>query len=245
MARTGSNTCSTSQPTLTITLSASLTFTPRKRNFARTVGAAPKNPRSAATANGSSISTTPTTPVSNSWNSLPFKNPAAPTIPVPTPDPTNDLPLFPQPLPLGSSTLLRVLYGGGVLFPATNPCPRPRQASPKHRRRNHRFRLRTRWPHRLFRSSQLQNQALRPRTRRHLAPGSWRQAPPLARRPEVHPRQPALQLHGGLLSLVPQWPPDPRPALHYHGRGRQWQNPGLLEDAHPRRRRQGSSRRQG
>src|ERR1700719_193616 len=65
---------------------------PRKRNFARTVGPATNNPRSVAAANGSSISTIPTTPASNLWNSRPPKNPAAPSTLGRIPDNVHDQP---------------------------------------------------------------------------------------------------------------------------------------------------------
>src|SRR5262249_9554183 len=49
-------------------------------------GSPPKNLNSAETANGSSISTIPTTLASNSWNSLPRRNLAAPNSPPLTPN---------------------------------------------------------------------------------------------------------------------------------------------------------------
>jgi len=70
----------------------------------------------AATANGSSISTIPTTPASSSWNSRPRKSPVAPTSLAPIPAPKNDLSLFSQPISLAPPSLFTGVRARGLLF---------------------------------------------------------------------------------------------------------------------------------
>src|SRR5882724_916300 len=207
-------------------------------------GSPAKNPRSAATANGSSIFTTPTTPASNSWNSRPRKSPAVPNSPARTPAPKNDLPLFSQPISLAPPSLFSRMCGRGLLLSAIRQSSKSRQAPANHRRRDHRFRLHSRRPHRLFRPPQFQNQALRPRTRRHLAARRRGQAPPPSRRPEIHPRQPALQLHRQLFPILRQRPHHSRRASHHHSARRLRQSGRLLPNSSPRRQRKRNPHRQ-
>src|SRR5208283_742254 len=158
--------------------------------------------KSAAMANGNLTCTIPTKPASNSWNSPQSKNRAAPSSLLPTRNhdrsivqrhtsislrahaialavPSPSPPLLPnRPLPPSSSL----------------PRPKSRQAPRQHRRRCHRLRLRTRWPHRFLRPPHVQNQKIRPPARRHLSPRHQRQAPPPLHRREIYERRQALHL---------------------------------------------------
>src|SRR5260370_40458907 len=227
----------------TTSLSAFPIFTLLKSSSAQTVGAAPNSPKSAAAANGSSISTILTTPASNSWNSLPYKNPVARNILARIPN--HDLPLLSQPLPLAPSTLLSALPSRRLLFSAARQSAKPRQASSVHRRRHHRLCLCSRRTHRLLRLSQNQNKgSRRARPRRHLAPGRQRQAPPPARRSKIHARHPALQLPDRLLPLVPQRTFHPRGAPRHHGSRRKRQDRRLFPNARAGRLRPRNSHQQ-
>src|SRR5260370_22819770 len=93
-------------------------------------------------ANGSSISTTLTTPASNLWNSRPHKSPVVPNSLAPILAPKNDLSLFSQPISLAPSSLFVGVPSCGLLLFPVRQIPASRQASPINRLDNYRHRLR-------------------------------------------------------------------------------------------------------
>src|SRR5207249_9894540 len=77
----------------------------------------------------------------------------------------HDLPFLSQPISLVPAFLFACMRPRRQLFCARRPRPKPRQASPIHRRRNHCLLFRSRRPHRLRHLSPPQDQTVRPRAR--------------------------------------------------------------------------------
>jgi len=121
---------------------ASQTSTPRRRNFARTVGPAASNPRSAATANAAQ-SLRPRRYPRRTYGIHAYAKTLLRDYTGPHPDPNNDCPCslsrFAAP-----PSLFAGVRPGGMLFFAVRESPESRQASPIHRRRDHGLRLRPR-----------------------------------------------------------------------------------------------------